>query len=401
MPTYSHSKISSFDQCPLKYKYRYIDRIKPEIGESVEIFMGNRVHDVLEKLYSDLKLQKKNSLEDLLAYYKKNWDEKWSDEIEIKRDGFREQNYFDTGKKCIENYYKRHQPFSEITIGIEERVKIKLDPQDQYPIEGRIDRLVQAGPGEYEIHDYKTSTTLPSQEEIDRNRQLALYQIGVHQMWSDAEKVCLIWHYLNFDKDMKTCWKPEALEKLKKETLEVIKKIEATQDFKAKKSALCDWCEFRDRCPQWKHVYKIQDLSKKQYQDEPGFRLVNLYAKLKAKKQDFVKKIDEELEQLEEAIFNFSEKEKVDIIRGKDHKLRIRVRQVIKFPTKTDKTRKELDEIVKQSGKWIEVSDLSTTKLARVVKEEKWSLELLEKIKQFQTLEKTKSIFLSKFKEKE
>lgn len=402
MPIYSHSRLSTFDQCPLKFKYQYIEGIKPTIGESIESFMGGRVHQVLEKLYSDLKLQKRNSLEDLLAYYRKIWDEKWYDEIEIRKNGFQEKDYFNTGKKCLENYYKRYQPFEEITLGIEERLLIKLDPQGQYLISGKIDRLSQVGPGEYEIHDYKTSTSsVPSQEIISRDRQLALYQIGVQDKWPDAKKVCLVWHYLAFDKEMKACWTPKALEKLRKETIEAIKKIEATKDYPAKKSVLCDWCEYRNLCPEWKHIYKIQDLTEKQYLSEPGYNLVNRYADLKAKKQNFIKKIDEELEQLEKAIFTLSEKEKVNIIRGKDHQLRIKVQEKIKFPSKTTKERKILNQILKDSGKWIEVSDLDTTKLAWIIKESKWSQDILEKIKKFQTLEKIKTIFLSKLKEKE
>ena len=50
MKTYSHSRLSTFEQCPLKFKFQYIDKIE-KAEESVEAFMGKRVHEVLEKLY--------------------------------------------------------------------------------------------------------------------------------------------------------------------------------------------------------------------------------------------------------------------------------------------------------------------------------------------------------------
>ena len=31
---YSHSKLSTFEQCKLKYKYRYIDKIKPDVEQT-------------------------------------------------------------------------------------------------------------------------------------------------------------------------------------------------------------------------------------------------------------------------------------------------------------------------------------------------------------------------------
>ena len=67
MTIYSHSRLSCFEQCPQKFKLHYIDKVKTEVEESVEAFMGSRVHDTLEKLYRDLQYQKMNSLEDLLC----------------------------------------------------------------------------------------------------------------------------------------------------------------------------------------------------------------------------------------------------------------------------------------------------------------------------------------------
>jgi putative RecB family exonuclease len=38
---YSHSRLSAYEACPLKYRYAYVDRVKLErMPESVEAFMG-------------------------------------------------------------------------------------------------------------------------------------------------------------------------------------------------------------------------------------------------------------------------------------------------------------------------------------------------------------------------
>mgnify|MGYP001609271620 FL=1 len=54
MTSYSHSKLGTFQQCKYKYKLQYIDKIKVDIPDTVETFMGKLVHKVLEKLYKDL-----------------------------------------------------------------------------------------------------------------------------------------------------------------------------------------------------------------------------------------------------------------------------------------------------------------------------------------------------------
>ena len=64
MPTYSHSRLSTFEKCRLQYKYRYIDRIRRDV-QGIEAFMGNRVHEALEKLYKDLMMERTPALEEL------------------------------------------------------------------------------------------------------------------------------------------------------------------------------------------------------------------------------------------------------------------------------------------------------------------------------------------------
>ena len=49
-PIYSHSRLSSFEDCPRKFHYRYVLKI-PQETEGIEAFVGKRVHEVLERLY--------------------------------------------------------------------------------------------------------------------------------------------------------------------------------------------------------------------------------------------------------------------------------------------------------------------------------------------------------------
>ena len=68
MTIYSHSRLSCFEQCPNKFKLKYIDNVESDIEQSVEAFLGSRVHETLEKLYRDLDYHKLNSLDDLLVF---------------------------------------------------------------------------------------------------------------------------------------------------------------------------------------------------------------------------------------------------------------------------------------------------------------------------------------------
>jgi len=68
VPSFSHSKLASYQQCPQKYKFRYIDEIPPPI-RSIELYLGDSVHRALEKLYAGAKQGQVMSRDDLLACF--------------------------------------------------------------------------------------------------------------------------------------------------------------------------------------------------------------------------------------------------------------------------------------------------------------------------------------------
>lgn len=73
MMIYSHSRLSCYEQCPKKYKLQYVDRIKTEVKENIELFLGKMVHKTLKKLYQDLMYQKENTLGELLSFLRDDW----------------------------------------------------------------------------------------------------------------------------------------------------------------------------------------------------------------------------------------------------------------------------------------------------------------------------------------
>src|SRR5688572_25278644 len=123
---YSNSRIETFEQCPRKYKFRYIDKIKTET-EGVEAFVGKRVHEALEKLYKDVKIGKHQTLEELLHFFETEWEKNWHGKINVVREGINPGHYFELGKRCISDYFKRFHPFDQTrTLGLEERIEMKL-----------------------------------------------------------------------------------------------------------------------------------------------------------------------------------------------------------------------------------------------------------------------------------
>lgn len=252
MAIYSHSKISTFEQCPLKFKFRYIDKIVPEIEKTIEAHLGSAVHAALEWLYKKVLEQKIPTMDELIIQYQDSWKKDFSENIYIKKQEFTEKDYFNKGLQFIIDYYIKNHPFQDNTLEIEKKISLIIHPEKNHKLIGFIDRLVfNKETNEYEIHDYKTADSMPSREKVESDRQLAIYSMAVKELFGKEKEVCLIWHYLAHNK--KICLKKtqEQLQETKKQILDLIEKIESEKQFPACVSKLCDWCEYQTICPEF------------------------------------------------------------------------------------------------------------------------------------------------------
>ncbi|MFH1649734.1 MAG: PD-(D/E)XK nuclease family protein [Candidatus Woesearchaeota archaeon] len=361
---YSHSRLSTFEQCKFKFKLKYIDKAEGEIENTVEAFMGSRVHDALEKLYKELKVEKLNSLNDLLAHFNLEWDKHWTENIKIVRPEFDVVHYRKLGARCIRDYYERFKPFDGArTIGCEIRVLIETNDRT---IQGFIDRLDCQGT-HYFIHDYKTGQHLPTQKELDEDRQLALYSIAVKEMYPDAEQITLVWHYLAFDKSLTSTRTAEQLEQLKANVLELIQEVEHTTEFPPMASKLCDWCEYRGQCPAWKHEVSVEQMPPEEFHKDAGVQLVDEYVRLQIESSEKQK----ELDVVKEKLLKYADQFGVDAVVGSDSKAKIWRAKSPKFPGASDPDRAEFEKILQALGILDEVKRVDSFYLSNLVRQGK------------------------------
>jgi putative RecB family exonuclease len=403
---FSNSRIESFEQCPRKYKYRYIDNIKTD-REGIEAFVGKRVHETLEKLYRDLKFTKLNSLDELQRFYEEAWEKNWHGKVAVVRSGFTPAHYFAKGQRCIADYYNRHAPFDQgRTLGLEERIEMKLrDGEKTYSVQGYIDRLTWVPETEtYEIHDYKTSDSVPTQQDVDEDRQLALYQMGIMQRWPDAKNFKLVWHYLTAGRTLMSTRTATDLATLEQEVVGVIHQIEkeaASGKWDVRVTALCGWCEYKPICPAWKHPTAMEALPVNEYLQDSGVQLVQKYAALEERKADLqaeIKKLEIEQEKMNEAILGYAEKEGVTAIDGPGYRLMIKNDDEWKIPRKMDDplSWELLRNTLKNAGKLEDVSTVNARMLQYAVKKGRWPEALVKSIVSFVTQTVRRSVNLVK-----
>lgn len=367
MAIFSHSRLSTFETCPRKFAFQYIE--KPPIVKrtSIEAFMGSSAHEVLEKLYQSVQMERTPKWEEIRDLYEGYWDRNLNDDVFIVRKEYTANDYRNVGRRCLQDYFVRHYPFRNSRIlGLEERVLIDLDGTGQYKLQGYIDRISAPDDGMIEIHDYKTSRRLPSQEEVDRERQLALYQIGIADRWEHVQSVRLIWHYLRHDRALVSVRSQESLQQLKTDTCRVIDTIrqsEKEDDFAPHESALCDWCDFQSLCPAKRHLFSTAEMSADEFAADDGVRIADQFVDAHRKRQE----AEVELRAARQLVINFANGLQVTRLAGHNSIVGVTRRIVHKIPSKKSPDRELLESVVHASGHWHEVSELSGSKMPKAL----------------------------------
>ena len=259
MAVYSHSKLSTFEQCKYKYRLKYIDKIPSPVDKSIEAHLGTCVHDSLEWMYKEVLNGRVPELDEVIEKYTNRWQEDYKENFLIVKKEFKPEDYFNKGIKFLIDYYLKHRPFNDGTLELEKRIWVTLDKNSPHKLIGYIDRFVyNKEKNQYEVHDYKTAQSLPDREKFEQDRQLALYALAIKQLFGEEKEVCLTWHYLSHNMRIDSKRTNEQLEKLKREKLNLINKIEdliqeieKTMDFPTKRSVLCDWCKYKYYCKEF------------------------------------------------------------------------------------------------------------------------------------------------------
>ncbi|MFH1829927.1 MAG: PD-(D/E)XK nuclease family protein [Pseudomonadota bacterium] len=404
MAIYSYSRISAFEQCPLKYKYTYIDRIKRK-RISIEAFLGNRFHEVMEHLYKRISFERPD-LKSLKQFFNERWEHEWNEDILFVRKDKTAADYQAQGIKAIEDYYQRYVPFDEgQVLGLEREIITDLDATGRYRVRCIIDRLMRLADGRYEIHDYKSSGLLPIQKQLDEDWQLALYEIAVRNAWPNIENVGLVWHYVMFDAQMRSSRTKEQLDNLRVETIEKIDKIESASEFLSNESNLCEWCDFQDICPLFAHKFNTQAFGRMDYEKDDGQALVNSFAGLDAQKHELmarIKGIGADLDSIKNAAVSLAEKQGIKRLFGDNYVLNIKDDLKVEYPKKEELKRHDFEQNMKQAGLWDKVLDVSWSQLKALVERQGWSqnTEIPETLREFLQIEKIKRVKLAKQKGK-
>jgi len=243
---YSFSRIKCFHQCPLRYRYRYLQGLK-EAFRSIESHLGNTVHDVLEWLYTERDRGSEPDEDGMLELFAAGWSGGLDGSVAIIRVDEDEESYLRTGREMLLRFFRETfaRDRSE-TVALEQRLSVRLSKTVLFT--GFADRVGRMDQGRLFVIDYKTSKSEGNGSEFSEGLQAPLYAACVLRHHGEREALAG-YHYLRHGT---TRWQHVDFERatqLLDRFLDLANQTDAAGDFPARPGILCAWCGFNAECP--------------------------------------------------------------------------------------------------------------------------------------------------------
>jgi len=267
VPALSYSSYRTYLECPLRWKFLYIDRM-PEAPRGYFTF-GRVVHSVLEELVRPLvvpsarrvnEVETQRTLDDWPASSPPPQNEWLSPEQLLElydrawlSDGYsspeEETRYRKLGRELLLRYYDELVRERPRPVAVEAHLETRWNG---IPVHGYIDRIDRTGSGGLEIVDYKTSRDLSNEDARDSD-QLSLYQVLVEGNYTEPVQGLTLYHLRSL-KPLRTPPRERGALAVLHDRLGTVSDGIRADAFDPNPGRHCSRCDFQSRCPEFRAV---------------------------------------------------------------------------------------------------------------------------------------------------
>lgn len=243
----SPSRVSSFQDCALKFRFSSIENLPQPPG--IHAVKGNVVHRALELLMALAAEQRTTpAAHECMASARSEYENIY-DFTGLNLSAAQSANFWQECSALVDGYLAMEDPKSIRDIESELWVET---PLEGFQIRGYIDRLERDIDGNLVITDYKTGRSpYDKSAEDDKMRQLEMYAYMIRAMRGELPATL----QLLFIKDGVRLTRTPTEQSMKfvaTRTTAMYKAIEnacTTGNFPTKKSGLCNFCPYKPWCP--------------------------------------------------------------------------------------------------------------------------------------------------------
>lgn len=243
----SPSRASDYNQCPLLYRLRAIDRL-PE-PKTIAQVKGTLVHSALEKTHE--LPREERTYPRAVKFLKPEWEDMCAKDDELIELVPPEQtmSFLVEARDLVKGYFQMENPQGFDAKAVEMYVDTILP--NNVPVRGFIDRVDEAPTGEVRVVDYKTGKKPKPRYSHDAQFQMRFYALVYWRLHGVIPAQLRLMYLKVFDSMFLTPSREE-LEYFERDLGDLWAKIEGDGKqgiFRPKKSKLCGWCSFQDLCP--------------------------------------------------------------------------------------------------------------------------------------------------------
>jgi CRISPR/Cas system-associated exonuclease Cas4 (RecB family) len=252
----SHSAITTYQQCPLRYRFKYVDGL-PERFVSSNLIFGGAIHSALEFHFTELLIGNEPPSQDLLLdVFQDAWRNRSEDCEDIRFGKGEDHTSLSALADRMLTAFRESSDFTtdDTVIGIEEELRGELIPGVP-DLLARIDLLTTTSDA-LVITDFKTSRSRWSQNQSENSSsQLLLYSELAKRMMPDRE-VRLRFLVLTKTKTPTVeAFNVDITPHLARRTTKAVehtwRAIEAGHFYPAPSPMNCPTCPFRSECNAW------------------------------------------------------------------------------------------------------------------------------------------------------
>ncbi len=243
----SPSKVSTFKDCALAFRFSAIDKL-PE-PPSMPAVKGTTVHRALELLFGADPADRTPELaQECLseALLEMRTVEEY---VGLQLDAAAEEAFAADAALMVERYFALEDPRTIRPVGLEMMLEAEVGG---VLVRGIIDRLEEDADGQLVVTDYKTGRTPSVMQEQSRLGGVHFYAFLCQQVLGRIPtRIQLV--YLGKEPQVITTTPSEqSVRGMQKKVGAIWAAVERAcehDDFRPKKSALCNWCAFQAYCP--------------------------------------------------------------------------------------------------------------------------------------------------------
>jgi len=250
-PALSPSRAADFKQCPLLFRFRTIDKL--DGPPSPAAARGTLVHEVLEHLF-ELPAAERTP-EAALALLQPRWASLVEERPELATmieddETLTEDGWFTAAGTLVERWFTLENP--QFLEPAERELYVETEV-DGLTLRGYVDRLDIAPDGSMRVVDYKTGR---SPREAFEGKALFQMKFYALVLWRQRGVIPKLLQLVYLGNGEIVRYEPDehdllGLERNVQAVWQAIVRASETGDWRPRVSKLCDWCDFKELCPEF------------------------------------------------------------------------------------------------------------------------------------------------------